>query len=116
MRRALTPLMLALASLVLVPAQANAQAGKAPTPTKAEVERAASNLRVFIAALQSDKVPEVVKSALFACIYSNPFSKISVGADKALAEKKVDRNDPNHVVAAMAAVCGFRPGNASAKK
>ncbi|OJY67078.1 MAG: hypothetical protein BGP16_17915 [Sphingobium sp. 66-54] len=116
MRRALPPLMLALAGLLLAPAAANAQAGKAPAPTKAEVERAASNLRVFMAALQSDKVPEVAKSALFACIYSNSFSKISAGTDKLLTEKKADRTDPNQVVAAMAAVCGVRPGEAPAKK
>jgi len=116
MRRALPPLMLALAGLALAPAAANAQAGKAPAPTRAEIDRAASNLRIFMAALQSDKVPEVVKSALFACIYSNNFSQISVGTDKAIAEKKADRNDPNQVVAAMAAVCGVRPGEAPAKK
>lgn len=116
MRRALPPPMIALAGLVLAPTVANAQAGKAPASTKAEIERAASNLRVFMAALQSDKVPEVVKSALFACIYSNSFGQISVGTDKALAEKKADRNDPNQVVTAMAAVCGVRPGESPAKK
>jgi len=118
MRRVLSPLPLALAgmALALAPGQASAQAAKAPTATKAEIDRAASNLRIFMAALQSDKIPEVVKSALFSCIYSNSFNKISSGTDKALTERKADKSDPNQVVAAMAAVCGVRPGDAPAKK
>ena len=108
----------ALAGLALAPASALAQAKKAPTPapSKAEVDRAASNLRVFVSALQSDKIPEVVKSALFACIYSNSFAQISEGTDKLLAEKKMDKADPNNAIGAMAAVCGYRPGQTPAKK
>jgi hypothetical protein len=108
------PLLLALgvAGLVLAPAPVLAQAKKpAPAmPTKAQLERAAANLRVYVGALQSDKVPEVVKTVLFTCVYSNAFSKISEGTDKALAAKKVSNTDPNMVLAAMAAVCGYRPG------
>lgn len=107
----------ALAGLALAPASALAQAQAAPAaPSKAEIDRAANNLRVFVSALQSEQIPEVVKSALFACIYTNPFSRISEGTDKALAEQKVDKADPNNIVGAMAAVCGYRPSQAPAKK
>ncbi len=104
------------AALLLAPVATLAQPPKnaAPAPTRAQLERAAANLRIYVSALQSDKIPEAVKTALFACVYSNPFSKISEGTDKALAARKVSNTDPNMVVAAMAAVCGFKPGQALA--
>jgi hypothetical protein len=108
-------LALAIGALALAPATAQAQAAKKPaapvaTPNKAQLERAAANLRVYVSALQSDKIPEAVKTVLFLCVYSNPFKEISEGTDKALAAKKASNTDPNMVVGAMAAVCGFKPG------
>lgn len=103
---------LAAAALAFSPVAANAQAKKAPAPvppSPAQMQRAASNFNVFIGALQSKDVPQVVKNVLFVCIYSNPFSKISEGTDKAIAAKKVDKNSPNNVLGAMSAVCGLRP-------
>ncbi len=103
---------LAAAALAFSPVAANAQAKKAAAPAQpspAQMQRVASNFSVFMGALQSKDVPQVVKNVLFACIYSNPFSKISDGADKAIAMKKVDKNSPNNVLGAMSGVCGLRP-------
>lgn len=114
-----SPVLLACMLAGVAPVAALAQAKSPPpaaVPTKAEIERAASNFRVFMAALQSDKIPEVVKSALFACAYSNSFSKISASTDKLLADRKLDKTDHNQVISAMAAVCGVQPGQAPAKK
>ncbi|HWJ68846.1 MAG TPA: hypothetical protein VNS79_02185 [Sphingobium sp.] len=112
-------ILLACALAGAIPASALAQAKSTPpaaVPSKAEIDRAASNFRVFLSALQSDKIPEVVKSALFACIYANTFSQISTNTDKLLTDRKLDKADHNHVISAMAAVCGVRPGQAPAKK
>jgi len=107
-------LALAIGALALAPVAAQAQTAKKPAapaaPSKAQLERAAANLRVYVSALQSDKIPEAVKTVLFLCVYSNPFKEISEGTDKALAAKKASNTDPNMVVGAMAAVCGFKPG------
>jgi hypothetical protein len=97
--------------LALQPVAVHAQV-KAPAvrqPTQAEMQRAADNFRVMVAAFQSDKVPQPVKNVLFVCAYSNSFAKISEGVDKAIAAKKADRTKPEIVLGAMAAVCGFRP-------
>lgn len=114
-----SPVLLACLIAGAIPAAALAQA-KSPPPaaaaTKAEIERGASNFRVFLAALQSDKIPEVVKSALFVCAYSNSFSKISASTDKLLADRKLDKTHHNQVISAMAAVCGVQPGQAPEKK
>jgi len=113
------PILLACALAGAIPAGVLAQAKSPPpaaAPSKAQVERAASNFRVFISALQSDKIPAVVKSALFACIYSNTFNQISTNTDKLLTERKLDKADHNQVISAMAAICGVRPEQAPAKK
>ncbi|MBT2185476.1 hypothetical protein [Sphingobium nicotianae] len=108
-------LALALVALGFSPAVADAQVKKPPVksgvtpPTPAQMQRVASNFNVLMGALQSKDVPQVVKNVLFVCIYSNPFGKISEGADKAIDAKKVDRNNPNNVLGAMAGVCGLRP-------
>lgn len=117
--RARLPILLACALAGAIPASALAQAkspAPAAAPDKADIERAASNFRVFLSALQSDQIPQVVKSALFACVYSNSFSQISTSTDKLLAERKLNKTDHNQVISAMAAVCGVRPGQAPAKK
>ncbi|MBU0554529.1 MAG: hypothetical protein KKD64_05775 [Alphaproteobacteria bacterium] len=89
---------------------------KPAAPTQAQLQHAAENFRIMVSALQSDKVPQAVKSILFTCSYSNPFSKISEGTDKLIADKKLDRKNPTQVLSAMAAVCGFRPEMANPPK
>lgn len=111
---------LGIAALALQPAMLHAQAKKPATPaakppSQAEMQRAANNFRVMLSGLQSDKVPQAVKNVLFICAYSNPFSKISEGTDKALTAKKADKNNPTMVLGAMAAVCGFKPEMAGAQ-
>jgi len=110
-RRFRLALPLALASAALMPGVLHAQAKPAAPkpPSQAEMQRAADNFRVLMSAMQSDKVPQPVKNVLFVCLYSNPFSKITDGTDKALAAKKADKNNPTMVLGAMAAVCGFKP-------
>ena len=103
---------LAASALALSPVAASAQAKKAPAPVApnpAQVQRAAAIFNVYMGALQSKEVPQVVKNVLFICVYSNPFSKIADGTDKAIAAKKVDKNNPNNMLGAMSAVCGMRP-------
>ena len=104
-------LVLPLVALALSPAAADAQAAKPPVvrPSQAQMQRGADILNVAMGALQSKDVPPVVKNVLFICIYSNPFSKISDGVDKVIAQKKVDKTNPNNVLGAMSAVCGLRP-------
>lgn len=117
MARLRSALALGLALALLAPTGANAQAAKGkapPVPSKAVIDRAAENFRILISGLQSDKVPQPVKNVLFACIYSNPFSKISEGTDKVMIEKKADRSNPSMVIGAMAAICGYRPGEMGA--
>jgi hypothetical protein len=116
-------LALALTALVFSPGALHAQAKKpaAPKPpSQAQMQRAANKFRVVMSALQSDKVPQPVKNVLFVCLYSNPFSKITEGTDKAIAARKLDKNKPDVVLGAMAAVCGFRaemmPKGAAPKK
>ncbi len=108
-----------VALMLLFAAPAGVEAAKAPAaapvPTKPQLDRAAENFRIMISALQSDKVPQPVKSVLFVCAYSNSFSKISEGTDKVIDQKKLDRNNPSMVVGAMAAVCGYRPGEMGAQ-
>jgi hypothetical protein len=114
-------LALGLGALALTPGAVHAQAKKpaapaAKPPSQAQMQRSVNNFRVMMSGLQSDKIPQPVKNALFLCIYSNPFSKISEGTDKALAAKKANQNDPNMVIGAMAAVCGFKPEMVAAPK
>ena len=78
-------------------------------PSEAQLQHAAENFRIMVSGLQSDKIPQPVKSILFTCAYGNPFSKISENTDKLMTEKKLDRKNPTQVLSAMAAVCGLRP-------
>lgn len=113
MARARLALALGIAALALSPTPGLAQAKKAQPapkpPSQAQMQAAANNFRVFMGGLQSDKVPQVVKNVLFACVYSVPFSQISENTDKAITARKLDKSKPENVLGAMAAVCGFRP-------
>ena len=112
MFRLATAPVLALSVCLSAPLLAQAK----PAPSQAQLQRAAENFRIMVGALQSDKVPQAVKSILFTCSYGNPFSKISEGTDKLIADKKLDRKNPTQVLSAMAAVCGFRPEMANPPK
>jgi hypothetical protein len=121
----------AAAALVLSPG-ASAQKAKsgaakaapgqaAGQPSREEVENASKTLAAMIGGLQSDKVPEQVKSAIFACIYRAPLAEISVRTTEMLNKNKDKLNASNTTdrLSAVAAVCGVReapPGAASATK
>ncbi|MFV0625169.1 hypothetical protein ACBY01_14315 [Sphingomonas sp. ac-8] len=121
---------LAAVAAVLVAPAASAQkkgSAKAPAaakpaagqPSRAEVENASQTLSTMIGGLQSDKVPEQVKSAIFACIYRAPLAEISRRTTALLEQNKAKLNasDPTDRLSAVAAVCGVReapPGAASA--
>lgn len=103
-------LALVAAVIAAAPAPVLAQAAKPqPLPSQAVMQHAVDNFRILVSALQSDKVPQPVKSILFTCIYGNPFSKINEGTDKVMTEKKLDKKNPTQVLTAMAAICGYRP-------
>ncbi|BBD97914.1 hypothetical protein SAMIE_1014150 [Sphingobium amiense] len=83
-------------------------------PAKAQLETAAFHLKVLMSALQSKDVDEPVKNVLFACLYENPFGKVSESTARVLAGNKLDPKDPNKVLTVMAGVCGLRPGGSAA--
>lgn len=109
-RRALRIAMAAFAVMAL-PGMAAAQAPA--KPTKAQIESAGRDLTILAAAMQSDKVPNLVKNALFQCLYQNTLAKVSDATSKALAANKLDRSDPSKVIGVMAGVCGYRPGGSA---
>jgi hypothetical protein len=89
-------------------------AAAAPAPP-AQVQDAMLYLKVLISALQSDKVEQPVKGALVGCLYNNSLGKITDAMDKLIAENpgKVSRDNPNQVLSAMVAVCGYRAEGAA---
>lgn len=100
------------------PAAAKPAAGQ---PSREEVENASKTLAAMIGGLQSEKVPEQVKSALFACIYRAPLAEISLRTTEMLNKNKDKLNASNTTdrLSAVAAVCGVReapPGAAPAAK
>jgi hypothetical protein len=114
------------AALASSPALAATKAAAKPTAKPAttaasgqppaEVQDAMLYLKVLISALQSDKVEQPVKGALVGCLYNNSLGKITDSMDKLIAENpgKVSREDPNQVLSALAAVCGYHPAGAAA--
>jgi hypothetical protein len=117
--RTLPVVALALA-LVSAPAVVQAQSAKpAPArPTTAQLDAAANVLRIFIGAIQSPKVEQPVKNALFGCLYQVNLAKITEGTNKVIAANpgKIDRNNPTQMLGVIAGVCGYRPAAAPAKK
>ena len=109
-------------SLAVLAGPVSAQQAPAPAspaaaePTAQDMDNAVQYLRVLIAGLQSDKVEQPVKSALVGCIYSNSLRTISTSLDKVIAENpgKIERENADQVLSAMAAVCGYRPDQAAA--
>lgn len=97
----------ALLLLALTP-QAALAAGTAPAAAnEAGIEEAAFYFNVMMSALHSEKIPEPIKDALFSCIYSNSMGQISGIVTKAMTEKKLDRTNPDQVLAVMAGICGY---------
>lgn len=70
-------------------------------------------------AMLSPKVPGPIKNALFGCIYQHSMGEISARMDQTLAanpKAKVDPANPDQQLGLMAAVCGYKPAQAPAKK
>jgi hypothetical protein len=103
-------------ALAAAPAKAPAKAPAAAAATKepADVQDAMLYLKVIISALQSDQVEQPVKGTLVSCLYNNSLAKITENMGKliALNPGKVSRDNPNSVLSAIAAVCGYRPADA----
>jgi len=99
---------LAATKSVAKPAAKPSAAAAAQAP--AEVQDAMLYLKVLISALQSDKVEQPVKGALVGCLYNNSLGKITESMDKLIAENpgKVSRDNPNQLLSALAAVCGYQ--------
>jgi hypothetical protein len=115
----------ALAATPALAAPASKAAGKAPskaataaptTESPAEVKDAMLNLKVLISALQSDKIEQPVKGALVGCMYNNSLGKITDSMEKLIADNpgKVSRDNPNQVLSALLAVCGYRAESTAA--
>ena len=83
----------------------------APKLTDAQKEHGIETFRLIASAMQSQNVPDDVKSALMGCIYENPVGKISDTVDNALAANpgKVDRTKPEQLLGVIAQVCGYEP-------
>jgi hypothetical protein len=113
---ATSPVLAATAPKASGKGTAKPTASAAANQPPAEVRDAMLYLKVLISALQSDKVEQPVKGALVGCLYNNSLGKITDSMDKLIAENpgKVSRDDPNQVLSALAAVCGYRPEGAAA--
>ncbi|MGZ3196677.1 MAG: hypothetical protein ACXWI5_01155 [Croceibacterium sp.] len=98
------------------PAFAQAKAPAKPAATEEQQTHAVQAFAVMSSAMRSDKVDNDVKSALMGCIYSNKLETISDAIDKLIVANpgKVDRNNPDQLLSAMVAVCGYKPTAASA--
>ena len=83
----------------------------APKLTDAQKEHGIETFRLIASAMQSQNVPDDVKSALMGCIYENLVCKISDTVDNALAANpgKVDRAKPEQLLGVIAQVCGYEP-------
>jgi hypothetical protein len=97
-------------------AQAKPVATESATLSKDQKEHAVEDFGIMSSAMRSEQVPDDVKAALMGCIYSNPLGKISSAIDQISAANpgKVDRTKPDSVLGAMAAVCGYKPSQATA--
>ncbi len=111
--RAVSLPLLAASLTLAAPALAQAPAAPAPAaqPTKEQIEDAAYEMRVFMSALQSDKIEAPAKDALFQCIYSNSFAKLSEAIGQVAAQNvgKFEKRNADHVLSVMLRVCGFTP-------
>jgi hypothetical protein len=88
-----------------------AQPGKPQQVDKATADKAAYNMKLFISAMQSDKIPGEVKDRLFWCLYGNSMGKVGEAMDKVIVDNKgkINRTNADQMLAVMAGVCGYRP-------
>jgi hypothetical protein len=96
-------------------AQGKAKEAASESLTKDQKDHAVEDFGVLSSAIRSDKVPDDVKAALMGCIYSNSLGKISAAIDEVVAKNpgKVDRKNPDSILGAMAAICGYKPNAAA---
>jgi hypothetical protein len=77
--------------------------------TEEQKQHGIETFRLIASAMQSQNVPNDVKSALMGCVYENAVGKISDTVDSALAANpgKVDRAKPEQMLAVIAQICGY---------
>jgi len=84
--------------------------------TQVQKDHGVETFRIIASAMQSENVPNDVKSVLMGCMYENPIGKISETVDSALAANpgKIDRTKPEQMLGVIAQVCGYEPPAAGA--
>jgi hypothetical protein len=102
------------AALALVASPLLAQTAKPAAPRTLTEEQKAHGIETFrliASGMQSQNVPDDVKSVLMGCIYENPIGKISDAVDQIVAANpdKVDRTKPEQMLGVIASVCGYEP-------
>ena len=111
---------LAVGAMLLLGVNAPALAQKKPAPkapaaqgalTQEQKDHGVETFRLIASAMQSQNVPDDVKSVLMGCIYENPIGKISEATDKVIAANpgKVDRTKPEQMLSVIAQICGYEP-------
>jgi hypothetical protein len=96
-------------------ATASAVSAQTPAPsarlTDEQKEHGIETFRLIASAMQSQNVPNDVKSALMGCVYENPVGKISDTVDNAIAANpgKIDRSKPEQMLGVIAQICGYEP-------
>lgn len=98
------------ATTIAVPAIAQDAPAAPVMPTAAQVQLAAQHYSIIAGALQSDELPDSVKSQLFVCLYSASMQTISENVTEVIAQNpQLSADNPQHVQAAIGAVCGVQP-------
>ena len=102
----------------IIAAAGIAAAGAAPAlaqeaqgePTQEQMQTAVKHFNVVGGALTAEAVPMELKNALFSCVYGNAFRQISENASGLIAaNEQLKADDPQSMLTALAAVCGFQP-------
>jgi len=99
-------------ALGMIGTPALAQGAKSPPAlTQEQKDHGVETFRLIASAMQSENVPNDVKSVLMGCMYENPIGKISETVDSALAANpgKIDRTKPEQMLSVIAQVCGYEP-------
>ena len=96
-----------------------AQTAKPATPrtlTEEQKTHGIETFRLIASGMQSQNVPDDVKSVLMGCIYENAIGKISDAVDQVVAANpdKVDRTKPEQMLGVIASVCGYEPKDEAA--
>ena len=99
-------------ALALAQAPAAAQDAKPAAPlTEDQKNHGVETFRLLASAMQSQNVPDDVKSALMGCMYENAIGKISQTVDSVIAANpgKIDRTKPDQMLGVIAQICGYEP-------